>query len=98
VDFLAEDGTVIGRREGAEFDPRQRPWYDAAKRSDVVERSDLYIFATSGEPGFTLSRSFNGPTPGVMGADLAAIDLARFLRDQRITATSTASSLRRQAR
>jgi hypothetical protein len=25
-----------------------------------------------------------------MGADLAAIDLARFLRDQRITETSTA--------
>src|SRR5262245_55798943 len=44
------------------------------QNSDVVERSDLYIFATSGEPGFTLSRRFGGQTPGVMGADLAAID------------------------
>ena len=90
--FLAEDGAVVGRRDPApaKFDPRQRPWYDGAKRSDVVEQSDLYIFATSGEPGFTLSRSFQGPTPGVMGADLAAIDLAHYLRDQRITATSTA--------
>ncbi len=90
--FLAEDGGIVGRRDPApaDFDPRQRAWYDLAKRSEAVERSDLYIFATSGEPGFTLSRSFKGPTPGVMGADLAAIDLAHYLRDQRITATSTA--------
>jgi len=90
--FLAEDGSVIGHLDPApaEFDPRQRPWYEAAKPSDIVEQSDLYIFATSGEPGFTLSRGFKGKMPGVMGADLAAIDLARFLHDQRITATSTA--------
>ena len=61
-----------------------------AKRTEIVEHSDLYIFASSGEPGFTLSRSFGGPTPGVMGADLAAVDLANFLRQQRITPGSTA--------
>jgi adenylate cyclase len=90
--FLSEDGAAVGRRDPipATFDPRRRPWYDAARRSDVVEESDLYIFASSGEPGFTLSRSFNGPTPGVMGADLAAIDLADFLRGQKITESSTA--------
>jgi adenylate cyclase len=90
--FLDEDGAIVSRTDPApaDFDPRQRPWYDLAKHSGAVERSDLYIFATSGEPGFTLSRSFQGPTPGVMGADLAAIDLAYYLRDQRITATSTA--------
>jgi adenylate cyclase len=90
--FLAEDGSVVDRQDPvpAEFDPRQRPWYDAAKRSDAVEQSDLYIFATSGEAGFTLSHGFTGQTPGVIGADLAAVDLALFLRDQRITPTSTA--------
>lgn len=90
--FLAEDGSVVGHRDAvpAEFDPRARPWFESAKRSDAVEQSDLYIFATSGEPGFTLSRSFTGQTSGVMGADLTAVDLARFLRDQRITPTSAA--------
>jgi hypothetical protein len=89
--FLGEDGSIVGGRDPApaEFDPHQRRWYDTAKHTDKVEQSDLYVFATSGEPGFTLSRSFSGPTPGVMGADLAAIDLAHFLREQRITATST---------
>lgn len=90
--FLSEDGTVVGRLDPApaEFDPRARPWYDSAKRSEAVEQSTLYMFATSSELGVTLSRSFTGQMPGVMGADLAEIDLARFLRDQQITPTSTA--------
>jgi adenylate cyclase len=90
--FLSEDGTVVGRLDPAlaEFDPRPRPWYDSAKRSDAVEQSTRYNFATSGEPGVTLSRSFTGQMPGVMGADLATSDLARFLGDQHITPTSTA--------
>lgn len=88
--FIAEDGTILGHRDAMEFDPRARPWYDSAKRSDSVERSDLYIFASSGKPGFTLSRSFAGQTPGVIGADLAASDLSRFLGDQHITPNSTA--------
>jgi adenylate cyclase len=90
--FLSEDGTVVGRLDPApaEFDPRPRPWYDSAKRSEAVEQSTLYMFATSGELGVTLSRGFTGQMPGVMGADLAEIDLARFLRDQQITPTSTA--------
>lgn len=89
--FLANDGAVVGRRDRAPpYDPRRRPWYTAAKASDAVEHGDLYIFASSGEPGFTLSRRFQGATPGVMGADLAAVDLANFLGDQRITPSSTA--------
>jgi adenylate cyclase len=90
--FLGEDGAVVGRSDptAADFDPRERPWYSAAKRTDVVEQSALYIFATSGEAGFTLSRSFAAQTPGVIGADLAAADLARFLRDQHITPSSMA--------
>ncbi len=89
--YLGEDGSVVGRRDQAPpFDPRKRPWFTVAKNTDVVEHSDLYIFASNGEPGFTLSRSFKGPMPGVMGADLAALDLANFLRQQRITPGSTA--------
>jgi adenylate cyclase len=90
--FLSQDGAVVGRPRSDPdgLDPRQRPWFNAAKHSDVVEESDLYIFFSSGEPGFTLSRRFGGPTPGVMGVDLAAVDLADFLRSQKITASSKA--------
>jgi hypothetical protein len=90
--FLAEDGKEINTVEPlpATFDPRVRPWYRPAKESDGVVHSDLYIFASSGEPGFTVSRSFAGATPGVMGADLAAKDLSEFLREQQLTPSSLA--------
>ena len=90
--YLAEDGTVIdsGKPSPATFDPRSRPWYETAKNSDDVEHSGLYIFSSSGEPGFTLSRRFGDPVKGVVGADLAARQIAEFLRKQRITPSSTA--------
>ena len=85
--FRDDSGNVIGTRppEPSSFDPRERPWYRPAKQSDVVEHSELYIFASNGQPGFTLSRGFDGPTPGVIGADLATADLVSFLREQKIT-------------
>jgi adenylate cyclase len=90
--FLGEEGDELGSREPAptDFDPRERPWYRPAKESNNVEHSELYIFAATGEPGFTVSRSFQGPTPGVMGADLAAAELDSFLDDQRMTPSGTA--------
>jgi hypothetical protein len=90
--FLAEDGKEIASREptATAFDPRERPWYRPAKNSQVVERTDLYVFASSGESGFSVSRSFQGLTPGVMGADLAVSDLSTFLTEQNITPGSAA--------
>jgi hypothetical protein len=70
------------------FDPRQRPWYEPARHNDLVQRSDLYIFASNNEPGFSLSRRFTATMPGVLGADLAASDLSHFLSRQRVTPTS----------
>jgi adenylate cyclase len=88
--FLDENGAEVGRREPARsnFDPRTRPWYGPALRSDHVELSDLYIFVLNNEPGFTLSRSFRAPISGVFGADLAAVELSHFLSEQRITPNS----------
>ena len=88
--FLDDDGVEVGRRDVAptSFDPRHRPWYEPARHSDLVQRSDLYIFASNNEPGFSLSRSFRAALPGVFGADLAASDLSDFLSKQRVTPTS----------
>jgi adenylate cyclase len=88
--FLDDDGVEVGRRDVAttSFDPRERPWYGPARHSDLVQRSDLYIFASNNEPGFSLSRSFTAAMPGVLGADLAASDLSHFLSEQRVTPTS----------
>ena len=88
--FLDDDGVEVGRREVAttSFDPQQRPWYGPARSSDLAQRSDLYIFASNNEPGFSLSRRFTAVMSGVLGADLAASDLSDFLSKQRVTPTS----------
>ena len=90
--FLTDDGAVISNREEATstYDPRPRPWYVRAKKTpDAVEDSGLYVFASTGEPGFTLSWQFGTPVRGVFGADLSAREITRFLQDQRITRSST---------
>jgi adenylate cyclase len=90
--FLAEDGSVIddAKPVHATFDPRERPWYGAATKTDNVEHSGLYVYSSNGQPGFTLSRRFGDPVRGVIGADLAASEIVQFLRDQRITPSSEA--------
>jgi adenylate cyclase len=88
--FFDDDGNEVGHTNPApsDFDPRGRPWYKPALHGNRVELSDLYIFALNDEPGFTLSRGFQSATPGVFGADMAAVDLSDFLSKQRITPTS----------
>ena len=88
--FLTNDGDIIASRDdpNSTFDPRQRPWYAAARPSDTVEHSDLYIFASTGQPGFTLSRRVGTPIRGVFGADIAASDIEHFLRDLKVTPSS----------
>src|SRR5215831_1413404 len=85
--FLDDDGLEVGQRDPvpANFDPRSRPWYGPALRSDHVELSDLFVFVSNNEPGFTLSRGFRAAMPGVFGASLTATDLSEFLDRQRVT-------------
>jgi len=88
--FIDDDGLEVGQRDPVptSFDPRARPWYAPALRSDHVELSDLFVFAANNEPGFTLSRALHAAVPGVFGASLAATDLSDFLNKQRITESS----------
>jgi adenylate cyclase len=88
--FLDDDGLELGQRDPVptDFDPRTRPWYGPALRSGRVELSDLFVFVSNNEPGFTLSRAFRAAMPGVFGASLAATDLSEFLNKQRITPSS----------
>ncbi len=88
--FLDADGNEIGSSEGgAEFDPRERPWYQAAHDGDgAVKRTRPYVFASSKQIGVTLSSAVQGAADGVFGADLAIGELARFLGAQSITPSS----------
>jgi len=86
--YLAKWGDVVGVERGpVHYDPRQRPWYEAALKGPGVATSGVYIFSGTGRPGLTLSRqmtSDDGERLGTVGADLSIEALSTFLDERRI--------------
>lgn len=75
------------------FDHRTRPWYLRAAAAKDQCWSDLYIFYTGHEPGLTVSSPIvdgRGQVVGVVGCDLALLQLSHFLRDLTIGKTGLA--------
>jgi class 3 adenylate cyclase len=65
-------------RLGDAYDPRSRPWFEAAQVTDGVAASDVYVFVGSGRQGLTLSRRHD---TGVVGIDVTLEELDRHLRE-----------------
>ena len=86
--YLAKWGDVVGVERGpVQYDPRKRPWYDAASRTAGLANSGVYIFSGTGRPGLTLSKQLttdDGERLGVVGADLSLDALGRFLASRRV--------------
>jgi sigma-B regulation protein RsbU (phosphoserine phosphatase) len=95
----AADRTVAGRylfldtRLGAvrneprpdyRFDPRTRGWYQRARATGELVRTDPYVFFTTREVGTTLAeRSADGGS--VIGVDITLQDLSRYLAQSKVT-------------
>ncbi len=100
--YLAAWGQVLKTEQaGASFDPRTRPWFEAALQQPGTAVSDVYLFAGTGRPGMTLSRqvrSDSGALLGVLGADLSLATLADFLKARAIGSAGTTFVLDAQHR
>jgi len=73
------------------FDPRARPWYEAAAGADEVTWTDPYIFFASREPGITAAAAARGPdgeVAAVVGVDLSLRDLSTFVGRMEVGADS----------
>jgi adenylate cyclase len=69
------------------YDPRPRPWYQAAKQTGGLCWSDLYFFYTDKKPGVTTSYPMvdaRGQILGVIGCDIEISDLSHFLKSLKI--------------
>lgn len=69
------DGTYTTRPERtlpAGYDPRKRPWYNAATTAGSTVLTAPYVFASSGQLGVTIATPLmqNGQLAGVVGGDL----------------------------
>jgi adenylate cyclase len=86
--YLAKWGDVVAVERGAAtFDPRERPWYEAAWSRPGPSLSDAYVFFSSSQPGITLSESIatkDGIAIGAAGVDISLTELSAFLAHERI--------------
>ncbi len=64
------------------FDPRTRPWFEAAIASDGLTWTKPYVFFTSGHSGISTAiavRDEVGEVLGVVGVDIVIAELSEFL-------------------
>ncbi|MDG4551194.1 MAG: HD domain-containing phosphohydrolase [Candidatus Contendobacter sp.] len=82
--FLDADLNLLRRdaKPDYTFDPRARPWYQAAQTRPDRIRTDPYLFFTTREAGITLARRATTGT-AVVGADLTLRDLSATLAASR---------------
>jgi HD-GYP domain-containing protein (c-di-GMP phosphodiesterase class II) len=88
--FFNADMQVIEERPVPEYnyDPRTRPWFNAAQASDATELSAPYAFFTTRETGITLSRRASeetGEEGTIFGIDVTVTDLSTQLAELRQT-------------
>jgi adenylate cyclase len=70
------------------YDPRKRPWYEAAAKARGIAWTSLYIFATDRQPGFSCAMPVyreNGALRGVIAIDIGVAELSYFLGGLSIT-------------
>jgi len=83
------EGNVTAREDDPTdtYDPRVRPWYDAALNSKDVYWTDVYVFFEKQEPGITASRASiapDGQVYAVSGFDISLHALSEFLSELRV--------------
>ncbi|MCP4748894.1 MAG: HAMP domain-containing protein [Desulfobacteraceae bacterium] len=66
------------------FDPRSRPWYKGAAKAEVAHWTDVYLYASTQNPGITASIPIYdnlGKLQGVCGIDIDLSTFSRFLQN-----------------
>ena len=67
------------------FDPRERPWYQAARESGALTLSAPYVFFTTQETGITLSQRASEKAGTILGIDVTVTDLGAQLAELKQT-------------
>ncbi|HWA49314.1 MAG TPA: cache domain-containing protein, partial [Dongiaceae bacterium] len=84
--FYGADGTLLRARAepGYNFDPRERPWFQAAQDANRTILTDPYVYFTTNTLGVTMARPVRDGGP-VIGIDLMLQSIAAELTPLRIT-------------
>ena len=94
--YVINGKTVLPPRSGEKtgYDHRKRTWYQNTAKSQTLQWSNIYVFASTlrGEAGITASKSiFNneGVFKGVFAVDITLKSFSEFLKQAKISPNST---------
>ncbi len=90
---LDGEGNIVELQKTDEYDPRERPWYQAAVAAGQPTWSNIYPFAASPVLGISPSVPIYDATnqlQGVMGIDLTLEQLSDFLQSLKISSSGLA--------
>lgn len=90
--FLDKDGNQILERRllPTGFDPRKRPWYQAAVNGTMPAAIGPYTMATTGALGISISQAHRGNGGIVIGADIDLGTITEFMARERLTPETVA--------
>ncbi|WP_428415031.1 adenylate/guanylate cyclase domain-containing protein [Pararhizobium sp.] len=90
--FLDKDGNQLLERRllSTGFDPRKRPWYQAAVNGTMPAAIGPYTMVTTGALGMSISQAHTGNGGIVIGADIDLGTITDFMARERLTADSVA--------
>ncbi len=83
--FLSDNLIQVAETPGpTSYDPRQRPWYVEAFKSDKTLLTGPYIFYATGEPGYTLRMPLKEGRRGVIAGDILLNRFEEMLGQQKL--------------
>ena len=87
--FLAEQLEPVGEPifSTTDFDPRQRPWYQEAESSSIIQVTSPYLFLSLQETGVTISK-YSPRGKSTVAADVTLESLAETLQNNKITSST----------
>jgi len=90
--FLDKDGNQLLERRllSTGFDPRKRPWYQAAVNGTMPAAIGPYTMVTTGALGMSISQAHRGNGGIVIGADIDLGTITDFMARERLTAETVA--------
>ena len=87
--FLGEQLEPIGetRPSRTDYDPRQRPWYQASDSDAGIQVTSPYLFYFSNKLGITLAKT-SARGKSTVAADITLDNLSAVLQDNRVTSSA----------
>ncbi len=79
----------IRTQASSDYDPRQRPWFSAARKSPGIIKTAPYFFSLLKAPGVTFAKSMNGGHH-VVAVDISLAGMSSFLQKQNVLPNSQA--------